>query len=61
MTVAELEATVASLRGFQTGLGLDEAVTRRIIVEVAAEGERDPVVFRDEVRLQMLDAAKDVD
>lgn len=57
MTDAEINITFASLRLYRTGLGLDEETTRRIIVEVAEEGEREPAEFRDEVRKRMLAAA----
>jgi len=57
MTKAEIDITLASLRGYRTRLGLDEATTRRIVVEVAGEGEREPAAFSDEVRRRMLAAS----
>lgn len=54
MTEAEIDLTVASLRMYREGLGLDEKSTRRIIMGVDAEGGYDPTEFRDEVRLRML-------
>lgn len=60
MTVAKFAATIASLRCFQTGLGLGEVATRRGITEVAAEGEREPAAFRDEVRRQMMAASRSI-
>ena len=57
MTVAEIDITLVGLRGYRTGLGLDEPTTRRFIDPVAEEGECEPADYHDEVRRRMLAAS----